>query len=235
MRVLASLVVWAALVAGQAPHKYAVLANADSARDHKHNVARAYRTLRTLGFDEKDIYIVSPRDRREPPAKATPQYTPVLASFSEVMHRLAATVRSGDLLVFYGTGHGDYCSRGVYLEMRHGQLFPDELRAELERMPVNAVVIMDQCFSGGFADAFEGTTSRAIVITDVDSKHETYCAFFAEAFWDSFLHPRDGKTSVREAFDAAMKAHQRELKDDPDVKTNGVYRSFNGFENAWLN
>ena len=244
MRILASLAALAVLVPGGAaetPHKYAILANADTARDHKHNIARAYRTLRALGFDAEDIYVVSPRDRREPPAKTTPRYTPVPESFTQAMNRLAASVHPGDLVVIYGTGHGDTCSRGVYLEMRRGGLFPDDLRRGIERLSVNTIVVMDQCFSGGFADAFQGTTSRAIVVTDVDSKHETYCAYFAEAFWDAFLHPEradqnhDGKTSVREAFDAAMKVHQRELKDEPDVKTNGVYRSFNGFDDAVLN
>jgi len=95
------------------------------------------------------------------------------------------------------------------------------------------IVIMDQCFSGGFVEGFEGTKGKIIVISDVDSTHETYCAYFTQAFWESFL--RDHKTSVRQAFDAAMKVHQRELARDPDLKTDGAYRFFNGFSDATLN
>ena len=215
------------------PQKYAVLANADSARDHQGNVARAYRTLRALGFDEGNIFVVSPKDHRNPPAKRTPVCSPVPAHFTQVMDRLASLTHTGDTVVIYGTGHGDYDRRGAFLELRHGRLWPAELRAEVERLPANVIVIMDQCFSGGFVDAFEATRSKAIVISDVDSEHETYCAYFAAAFWNAFL--RDPKTSVRQAFDAAMKVHQKELASDPDLKADGAYRSFNGFTDARLN
>jgi hypothetical protein len=215
------------------PERYAVLANADNARDHKGNVARAYSALRALGFAEENIFVVSPRDRRNPPAKRTPVCSPVPAHFTEVMDRLAAITHAGDTVVIYGTGHGDYDQRGVFLELRHGRLWPADLRAEVERLPARAIVIMDQCFSGGFVDAFEGTRSKAIVISDVDSTHETYCGYFAETFWNAFL--RDHGTSVRQAFDAAMKVHQKELAGDPDLKTDGAYRFFNGFTDARLN
>ncbi|HEY1205889.1 MAG: hypothetical protein ABSH46_02145 [Bryobacteraceae bacterium] len=215
------------------PQRYAVLANADSARDHEGNVACAYRTLRALGFDEENIFVVSPKDRRNPPAKRTPVCSPVPAHFAQVMDRLASLTHAGDTVVIYGTGHGDYDRRGVFLELRHGRLWPADLRAEVERLPANVIVIMDQCFSGGFVEAFEGTRSRAIVISDVDSKHETYCKYFAETFWDAFL--KDHKTSVRQAYEAAMKIHQKELADDPDLKTDGEYRFFNGFTDVTLN
>ena len=215
------------------PQKYAVLANADSHRDHQGNVARAYRTLRELGFEEQNIFVVSPKDRRNPTAKRTPVCSPVPAHFTQVMDKLAAITHAGDTVVIYGTGHGDYDDQGVFLVLRHGELSPEDLRAEVERLPANVIVIMDQCFSGGFVDAVAGKKSKAIVISDVDSKHETYCRYFAETFWDAFLH--DHQTSVRQAFDAAMKVHQKELANEPDLKTDGEYMFFNGFSDAKLN
>jgi hypothetical protein len=223
------------------PGKYAVLANADTSSDHRGNITRAYRALRALGFEEKNIFVISPRDRRHPVGKATPLLTPVPSHFAEIMDRLARTTEAGDLVVIYGTGHGDRCDRGAFLAMRRGEIWPADLRAQVDRLGSDTVIILDQCFSGGFTGAFEGTKRKVIVITDVDAAHETYCAYFARAFWDSFLHPhdadrnRDGKTSVREAFDAALKVHQRELAGDPDVKTDGTFRSFNGFDDALLN
>ncbi len=221
------------LAARPQPQRYAVLANADAARDHKGNIARAYRTLRALGFDERNIFVVSPKDRRDPPSKLTPVCSPVPAHFAQVMDRLASLTHAGDTVLIYGTGHGDYDRRGAYLVLRHGELWPADLRAEVERLPANVIVIMDQCFSGGFVDAFTGTKSKAIVISDVNSKHETYCAYFAQTFWDAFLH--DHKTSVHQAFDAAMKVHQKELAGDPELKSDGAYRSFNGLTDATLN
>jgi hypothetical protein len=215
------------------PQRYAVLANADTARDHKGNVAHAYRTLRALGFEEANIFVVSPKDRRNPTEKHTPVCSPIPEHFTQVMDKLAAITHSGDTVVIYGTGHGDYDDDGVFLVLRHGELSPEDLRAEVERLPANVIVIMDQCFSGGFVDAFAGTRSKAIVISDVDSKHETYCRYFAETFWDAFLH--DHQTSVRQAFDAAMKVHQKELANDPELKTDGEYQFFNGFSDAKLN
>jgi hypothetical protein len=215
------------------PQRYAVLANADSARDHQGNIARAYRTLRALGFEEQNIFVVSPKDRRNPVSKRTPVCSPVPAHFAQVMDRLASLTYAGDTVVIYGTGHGDYDRRGVFLALRHGGLWPADLRAEVERLPAQVIVIMDQCFSGGFVDAFEGTKSKAIVMSDVDSKNETYCAYFAKTFWEAF--ERDHKTSVHQAFEAAMKVHQKELASDPDLKADGAYRSFNGFADTTLN
>ncbi len=217
------------------PQRYAVLANADTQRDHKGNVALAYRTLRALGFEEQNIFVVSPKDRRNPLAKRTLLCSPSPSHFTQVMDKLAAVTRPGDTVVIYGTGHGDYDRRGVYLVLRRGELRPAQLRAEVERLPARVVVIMDQCFSGGFVDAFEGTKSKAIVISDVDSKHETYCGYFAQTFWETLQ--RDHKASIRQAFDAALRVHKKELAKDPDpeIRSDGVYRFFNGFADATLN
>ena len=100
---------------------------------------------------------------------------------------------------------------------------------------------MDQCFSGAFADGFRGTRRRAIVITTVDARHETDCYYFAGAFWDAFLHPEeadrnhDGKTSVREAFDVAIKAHREGLAGEKELASDGTMLSFNGLEDEVLN
>jgi hypothetical protein len=226
---------------GRLPHKYAVLVNSDTAGDHKHNVSCAYRTLRTLGFDTQDIFVLSPRDRHNPVAFATPFYKPFPENFSSVMDRLAGAVSPGDLVVVYGTGHGDTDQGESLLELRRGELWAGDLRDEVDRFRGNTVVVMDQCFSGGFIDGFQGTKSRAIVVTTVDRDHMTYCVSFARAFWDSFLHPEaadrnhDGKTSVREAFEIAAKAHHKELDGDPELRANAACQSFNGFEDAVLN
>jgi hypothetical protein len=221
--------------------KYAVLVNADSSSHHRRNVAYAYGTLRALGFEAGDIFVLSPRDRRYPTAKATPIYKPFPENFGRVMEHLAGTVRPGDLVVIYGTGHGDSDQGESLLELRHGELFATDLRAEVDRLRGDTVVIMDQCFSGGFIDGFQGTKSRAIVVTTVDRDHMTYCVSFARAFWDSCLHPEaadrnhDGKTTVREAFEIAAKAHHKELDGDPELRANAACQSFNGFEDAVLN
>ncbi len=227
--------------APRAPHKYAVLVNADTGSHHKRNISRAYRTLRTLGFAPADLFVLSPRDRRNPPANGTPVFKPFPEHFARVMDDLAARVEPGDLVVLYGTGHGDTDDGESLLELRNGELWADDLREKVDRLRANTVVIMDQCFSGGFIDAFEGTKSKALVIATVDRDHMTYCVPFARAFWDAFLHPEqadrnhDGKTSIREAFDVAVKAHRKDLDGDPELRATAACRAFNGFDDALLN
>lgn len=221
--------------------KYAVLVNADTERRHKQNIALAYTTLRALGFEPAHIFVVSPPDRRHVLPKETLRLAPVPDNFWRVMDNLAGTVAVGDLVVVYGTGHGDSEQGDSLLELRKGELWPADLREEIDKYRGNTVIVMDQCYSGGFVDAFSGTKSRAIAISSVDGQHLTDCYQFARTFWDAFLHPeradrnRDGKTSVREAFDAALKAHQEALAGDRELSANGAYRAFNGFDDTLLN
>lgn len=224
------------------PEKYAILLNGDTERRHKDNIAEAYRTLRALGFEGRHIFVLSPRDRRAALLSETLRLAPVASNVGRALDRVGAEIRRGDLLLVYGTGHGDITDDGEgYLALRRGELWPDELRDELERLPADTVVVMDQCFSGAFADAFQGTQHRAIVISTVDARHETDCEYFTPAFWGSFLHPekadrnRDGKTSVREAFELAIQAHREGLAGDKELTAGGSYHAFNGFSDTLLN
>lgn len=225
----------------QAPRRYAVLLNADASSEHKRNIARAYRTLRTLGFAGPDIFVLSPRDRGTPPSNASPVFKPFPEHLVSVLDKLEARVAPGDLVLFYGTGHGDTEEGESLLELRNGDLFAGDLREEVDRLRGNTVIVMDQCFSGGFIDAFEGTRGKVLVVTTVDRGHMTWCGSFSRAFWDAFLHPEsadrnhDGKTSVREAFRVALQAHRKELYGDPELRATAACRSFNGFEDAVLN
>ncbi len=227
---------------GRPAQKYAVLVNGDTERRHKMNALNAWRTLRALGFGQDRIFVLTAPDRRVPLPKELIRFRPVQSDFDSVMTKVAGIAAPGDIVVVYGTGHGDTSEEGEsYLELRTGEVWAFDLRDAVERLRSDTVVVMDQCFSGGFIDAFEDTNSRAIVITTVDRAHPTECSYFAEAFWASFIHPEradrngDGKASVREAFAAALKAHQEALAGDPELRSNGACRSFNGLDDLILN
>ncbi len=222
--------------------KYAVLVNGDTERRHELNALNAWRTLRAVGFPQDRIFVLTAPDRRVPLPKELIRLRPVQSEFDTVMSKVAGVASAGDIVVIYGTGHGDTSEEGEsYLELRTGEVWAFDLRDAVERLRSDTVVVMDQCFSGGFIDAFEDTKSRAIVITTVDREHPTECSYFAEAFWASFIHPEradrngDGRASVREAFAAALKAHQEALAGDPELRSNGACRSFNGLEDLILN
>ena len=227
--------------AARKPEKFAVLINGDSEQRHKQNIARAYSTLSALGFDPAHIFVVSPPDRRNALPQTALRVAPLPDELWRVMDDLTNVVTENDLVVVYGTGHGDTDQGDSLLELRRGELWSADLREEIDQYRGRAVIVMDQCYSGGFVDAFQGTKRRVIVISSVDSRNLTDCTQFAQTFWDSFLHPGnadrngDGKTSVREAFDAALKAHQRALAGDRELSSDGAYRSFNGFDDALLN
>ncbi len=220
--------------------KYALLINGDGEVRHKRNILRAYQTLRKLGFEDANILVLSTEDPRTRRTCSAGQ-RPTLKHLEDTMDRLAGVLTSADLLVVYGTGHGDFYEGESTLGLWRDELYASELRDEVEALPARAVIVMDQCYSGGFLDAFKGTNARVISMATVDSRHETDCYYFARAFWDSFLHPEqadanhDGKTSVHEAFETALKMHKRALAGEPGLFTSGAYRAFNGFNDAVLN
>jgi hypothetical protein len=222
------------------PAKHAVLVNADTERRHRDNIVRAFETLRALGFPQESIHVFSPADRGRLPKTAL-RLAPVPDDFWRVMDDLTAVAAPGDLLVIYGTGHGDTDQGDSLLELRRGEIWPADLREEIDHCRANTVVVMDQCYSGGFVDVFQGTMSRVIAISSTAHDHLTDCGEFARTFWDSFLHPEradrnaDGKTSVREAYQAAHEAHKKALEGDLEVHSDGACRSFNGFDDALLN
>lgn len=223
------------------PRKYALIVNGDVERRHKMNALSAWRTRRTLGFSENSIFVLTTPDRRVRLPRELLRFRPSVTDYAAVFEKLAASAQPGDIVVIYGTGHGDTSEEGEsFLELGRDALWAFDLRDDVDSLASDTVVVMDQCFSGGFSDAFEGTRSRAIVISSVDAKHPTECSYFAEAFWGAFLNPeradanRDGRTSVREAFDVAIVAHRDALEGDPELRTNGSCRSFNGLNDLLL-
>ncbi len=232
----------AATAQARAPRKYALIVNGDIERRHKINALNAWRTLQALGFPAENVFVLTAPDRRVRLPRELLRFQPGVAEYTTAFDKLASSAAAGDIVVIYGTGHGDTSEEGEsFLELGKDELWAYDLRDDVESLRSDNVVIMDQCFSGGFIDAFEGARSRSIVISTVDAKHPTECSYFADAFWGAFLHPeiadanRDGRTSVREAFDVAIAVHRDALQDDPELRTNGSCRSFNGLEDLLLN
>ena len=63
----------------------------------------------------------------------------------------------------------------------------------------------------------DARNTRAITLTDTDGGNETNCRYFAETFWkafgnNEFDNNHDGKVSVREAYDVAIKEHKSHWK-----------------------
>ncbi len=221
--------------------RWAVIINGDTELRHKQNAALAYRSVRSLGFTDEHVFVLTASDRRVALPNTLFRFRAGQEELATVFGKIAAASDKGDLVIIYGTGHGDLSEEGEsYLELRGGELWAFDLRDQVEQIPTDTVIVMDQCFSGGFADAFDGTTARAIVATTVDSHHSTECSEFARTFWRSLTQPgradrnRDGRISVHEAYKVALVAHKRALAGDPELAANGIYRAFNGLEDVVL-
>ncbi|MDX9973671.1 MAG: C13 family peptidase [FCB group bacterium] len=202
---------------------YAVLVNGDSSDLHNLNIERAYEVLRTLGVPDENLYILSNSNPR-PSAKITTLVTAraTTGNLSNVLAYVAGEIDENDCLLLYTTGHGIRAKGQSAVVLNDGLLMEKDLVKEMKRMtPAVSVVVMDQCFSGGFADAVEKSGLNAIAIASTDSRHETYCEYFAGAFWLSMIEPeadinRDGRVSLTECYDVAMSLHQMALADTPE-------------------
>lgn len=235
--------------------KYAVLFNADtstvSAKVHAGNITHAYKTLRAHGFAEQNIFILSPKNPRGPLAMRSDALVTSPGSrlnLDKVVDRLAQISTRRDLVLIYTTGHGVQNKGDSWLEAQTSPVSRyfysgTRFRQRIPRIPsATTVVVMDQCYSGGFSMKFKDldtTTSHIIAIANTDDQHTTYCEYFAAAFWDAFGDRRcdlngDGAVSVDEAYEAAMKVHRKKLARRDPGEVNGQYTCTGGVKDTWI-
>src|SRR5690606_18966213 len=143
-------------------------------------------------------------------------------NLANVLGFLAREVDDNDCLLVYTTGHGIREQRQSALCLNDGLILEEDLVRYMRSVrPAVAVVLMDQCFSGGFADALERGAPGVIAIANTDDRHETYCEYFATTFWTSMLQPEadmngDGRVSLDESFELAMAVHRLALAETPE-------------------
>ena len=90
--------------------------------------------------------------------------------------RLAGIADGDDIVAIYYCGHGgstDNTGRGTeYLALSTGPLYDHELKKALDELPCrNVVVVLDTCFSGGFAMSPDGLTGEC---ASLDPNHAVY-------------------------------------------------------------
>jgi hypothetical protein len=204
---------------------YAVLVNGDTSALHNGNVERAYEVLRTLGVPDSNLYVLSnsnprPNARQTGPALVTARAT--TNNVANVLAYIAGEIDDNDCLLVYTTGHGVRQAGQSAVVLNDGTMLETDMVKELKRMGgALSVLVMDQCFSGGFADAVQKAGLNTVAITSTDSKHETYCEYFAGGFWLSLLEPEadinsDGRVSLEEAYQVATTLHRMALADTPE-------------------
>lgn len=192
-----------------AARTYGLIVNGDREPRHLENAERVGAFFsRHYGVAARDLYVLSP-GRGRAAVRGN-----ILAAAAELRVRLGP----GDRLVVYTTGHGTRAGGRTQLVLQDGGLISDAefAGALLDNRAAETVYIGDQCYSGGFADAFAATSKRVKAMSASDAENTTSCQTFIRPFLAAFADPagdsdRDGRVDEAEAFAVARRRHRASL------------------------
>jgi hypothetical protein len=107
-----------------------------------------------------------------------PRYPATAVAFDSWLERTGARMREGDTVVIYVTDHGWKNEENLAnnaVAMWHERMTVEDLRRRIDRLPdgVRVVLLMSQCFSGGFAATGYSTHS---IYSDPD---RDVCGYFS--------------------------------------------------------
>jgi hypothetical protein len=212
---------------GKAQEKYALLINSDTAVRHLDNMHLAYESLKNMGFREENIIVLkcSPFLKYDDPFPYHISASALKSNLIKVWMYYEKEIDEDDLLLVYVTGHGYRKDMKSWFLMEEKNVSSEEYAKEMQKIKAGTIVsILDPCNSGGFANAMR-SNRRAITVTDTDGGNETNCKYFAQAFWTAFSNNefdinQDGKVSIKEAYDVAIREHKLHWKKS---MTRGIY------------
>ena len=212
---------------GKVQEKYALLINSDTAIRHLNNMHLAYESLKRMGFREENIIVLkcTPFLTYNDPCLYKITASALKSNLIKVWKYFEQQIDEDDLLLVYVTGHGFRKDMKSWFVLEEKNVSSEEYAKEMQKIKAGTIVsILDPCHSGGFANAMR-SNKRAITLTDTDGGNQTNCKYFAEAFWSAFSNNefdinRDGKVSLKEAYDVAIREHKLHLKHS---MTRGMY------------
>ncbi len=224
--------------------RYAILFSGMSCRRHVNGLELCYRTLiDQLGFTAAAIFVLNYDgslralgDRQGESVTAWPgdgtAYRMVVdaegnrKAFQQVVRALGARLEPDDQLFINVTGHGGH--RGDedgpdLLGYPHCERYErDEFCADLALLPQHRslVLLMAQCFSGGFIQAVQAASParQTYIATAAGERHRSFMDF-DDGNWDSFqrnwIAAIAGRVSVHEAFQYATRSGIANPYDSP--------------------
>jgi hypothetical protein len=223
-----------------------------SFRRHVNGLEFCWRALVDhLGFQAPNIYVLNydgslrafgdPDAGPEPlwPGDGTPFRMTVRAAgsrdaFQQTLATIAPQLTPDDQLFINTMGHGGHHgdARGPDLiTYPYSKRFArDDFCATLAALPPHRalVVLMAQCFSGGFNNAvLEASPAAATFITSAASETRQSFMTLADGHWDSFqvnwLTGLTNRLSVGEAFHYACSCETRNPYDSPEFAARPEY------------
>ena len=213
--------------------KYAILISGSTNYRHKENLSLAYQVLLENGFDKGNIFILDTDGERG--AFYPTDYDASRASVEDTIGFLSNYIDEKDLLFFYVTNHGGRTEAiskdGQAIEESTICLFDGDMpESELEILLSSlnykkAVMVFDQCYSGGFAERMGYGNNICIAASDSDKSSwgNTFPQAFFKAWRDiSADRNMDKRISIQEAFDYAVENDDYAKKGDnnPCIQTS---------------
>jgi|SRR5579862_3217814 len=210
--------------AGGAAAQFALIVNGDDSFTHNYNVTLSLASLAQLGYAPQNTLVLAPQaaadaggsDAAGAAAGPAPWRRPATEQgLRQAFAQLRGRMRQGDLLLVYLTGHGYRMFGRTSLELQGGSITARELMQRLGELPFGKLILIaDQCYSGGFADAALALGRNVVAVSSTDDRHEVRCEPFIRPLWLAAVAAEsdtraNGFVSVEEAFQVALDGLRR--------------------------
>ncbi|HXO28150.1 MAG TPA: hypothetical protein VOA80_12445, partial [Thermoanaerobaculia bacterium] len=194
--------------------QFALIVNGDDSFTHNYNVALSLASLSQLGYAPENTLVLAPPASADGAGSAAAGPTPWRQPATEqglrqAFAQLRGRMRSGDRLLVYLTGHGYRMFGRTSLELQGGSITAHELMQRLAELPFGKLILIaDQCYSGGFANAALALGRNVVAVSSTDDRHEVRCEPFIRPLWLAAVAAEsdtrgNGFVSVEEAFQVA--------------------------------
>ena len=198
--------------------QFALIVNGDDSFTHNYNVALSLASLSQLGYAPQNTLVLAPSASTDAAgsgaagaaAGPAPWRRPATEQgLRQAFAQLRGRMRPGDLLLVYLTGHGYRMFGRTSLELQGGSITARELMQQLGELPFGKLILIaDQCYSGGFANAALALGRNVVAVSSTDDRHEVRCEPFIRPLWLAAVAAEsdirgNGFVSVEEAFQVA--------------------------------
>jgi hypothetical protein len=229
--------------------QFALIVNGDDSFTHNYNVTLSLASLSQLGYAPQNTLVLAPPAAADGGGSAAAggaagpapwRQAATEQGLRQAFARLRGRMRPGDVLLVYLTGHGYRMFGRTSLELQGGSITARELMQRLGELPFGKLILIaDQCYSGGFANAALALGRNVVAVSSTDDRHEVRCEPFIRPLWLAAVAAEsdtraNGFVSVEEAFQVAADGlHQVGAGNGGEAPRIAASGNCSGHENAF--